>query len=201
MPFVIAIAGPSCGGKTQLAQWLVDHFEHLNPGLLRVDSYYHVFGHLSLDERSEINFDEPNAVDWPLLTQHLEILKLGGSVHQPVYDYASHTRTQNQNPLNPGHLLIVEGLFSLNTRLHKYADHKIFVQLEMHKCLRRRIERDVRERGRSEQSIRDQFKSQVEPMYELHIASDIEHADLVVSGEAPFSESLKQVENLLAGVA
>lgn len=182
-----------------MAQKLIQHYQHLAPGLLRFDSYYKVFGQLSLEERSEINFDEPEAVDWDLLTRHLEILKQGGSVHQPVYDYASHTRTQEQNLLNPGSLLIVEGLFSLHTRLLDYLDHTIFVELEMTKCLTRRIERDVRERGRSEQSIRDQFHSQVVPMYDLHIAKTIDHADLVVSGEADFSETFKKVDDLLIG--
>lgn len=194
----MAIAGPSCGGKTELAHKLVSHFEHRAPGLLRIDSYYQVFGHLSFEERSDINFDEPDAVNWDLLIHHLEVVKQGGAVQQPVYDYVTHTRTGKQNFLHPGSLLIVEGLFSLNTRLLEYVDHRIFVQLEMNKCLKRRIDRDVRERGRSEQSIRDQFRDQVAPMYDLHVAPTINHADLIVSGEASFSETLKKIEHLLA---
>lgn len=196
-PKILAIAGPSCGGKTRLAKEISQYFKHLEPGLLRLDSYYRVFNHLSIEERSKINFDEPAAVDWELLTQHLKILKQGGSVFQPVYDYTTHTRTQKQDPLNPGSLLIVEGLFSLHPRLAKYSDHKIFVQLEMAKCLDRRIKRDVRERKRSEQSIRHQFTSQVKPMFDLHIAETIDQADLVISGEASLTESLKKMKDLL----
>lgn len=195
---IVAIAGPSCGGKTRLAKKMVQHFDHLKPGLLRLDSYYKIFNHLSFEERSKLNFDEPSAVDWELLTTHLGILQRGSSVKQPVYDYSTHTRTQKHESLNPGALLIVEGLFSLHRRLADYMDHKVFVQLEADKCLERRIARDVRERNRSEQSIRDQFADQVAPMYELHIANTIERADLVISGDAPFAESLQKIERLLA---
>lgn len=185
--YIVAVAGPSCAGKTQLAH----HLAHvLSANILSVDSYYRDLGDLSLEQRHRVNFDHPDAIEHELLTAHLEELANGHAVEIPVYDFATHSRVARTERLEPGRFLILEGLFALYwEKARRLMRTKVFVDAPDDVCLARRQERDVRTRGRTPASVREQFAATVQPMAELYVRPTRAYADVAVSGQEPL-ESL-----------
>ena len=187
-PVVIAIAGPSCSGKTELAHRLCAALKEHRPALFPFDGYYLDLAHLPMDEITRHNFDSPGSLDESLLKMHLRTLARGGSVERPCYDYATHRRTGTQR-LDPGELLIAEGLFALywEDLLPLYA-MRIYVDLDDAACLKRRQARDERERGASPEFTLWQWAAHVKPMADAHIRPTLCRADLVLDGAAPLGE-------------
>ena len=180
-PYLIAIAGPSCAGKTTLAQGLVQalpeavHFP--------LDAYYADLSDIPLEQRAQHNFDHPDALDYGLLLADLQMLANGQSIHAPVYDFHPHTRQSVTRPIAPPRYLLVEGLFALYfPALRSLCDYRIYVDVRSKTSLERRIRRDSTERGRLEAHVRQQFTYQVEPMAQHYIIPTRPHADRVVSG-------------------
>jgi uridine kinase len=181
-PYLIGIAGPSCSGKSCLATLLADR---LHGALLSLDSYYRPLDHLSLPQRAAYNFDVPGALDWGLLLSHVAELQQGSSIQIPVYDFANHTRSARTIPLTPAPFVIVEGLFALYAEaLRASLGTKIYVELDEELCLHRRIARDVRERGRSRESVVAQYRTTVAPMASRYVYPARAYADLTISGNA-----------------
>ena len=185
---VIAITGPSGSGKSFLAQALQQSLQAFSPSLkiavLAEDSYYRDQTHVPMAEREQVNYDHPAALEHDLLLSHLRDIKAGTSVDVPSYDYARHTRSELRQQLHPTELLIVEGILLLShAQLRHEFDLRLFVDTPMDVCLTRRMQRDCMERGRSEESVRQQFEATVLPMFHEHIAPTKDHAHLVVSGE------------------
>ncbi len=185
---VIAIAGPSGSGKSFLAEALQlalqTSFPSLQTAILAEDSYYRDQSNVPMAQREQVNYDHPSALEHDLLLSHLRDLKAGSSVAIPTYDYAQHTRSDELRELQPTQLLIVEGILLLShVHLRQEFDLRLFVDTPLDVCLERRMQRDCVERGRSEESVKQQFETTVLPMFHEHIAPTRDHAHIVLSGE------------------
>jgi uridine kinase len=190
-PYLIGIAGPSCAGKTELSRRLA---AELNATVLPLDCYYRDLSDLPLEERARFNFDEPSALDHDLFLQHLLALAGGRQIERPVYDFSIHTRIAKTERIHPGSCVIVEGLFVLGWEdVRRLFGTGVFVDLPDGPCLERRIERDVRERGRTPESVRRQFAAMVRPMAELHVRPTRIYADLIIAGDNPIQDSVDAV--------
>lgn len=189
--FLIAIGGPSCAGKTQLAVLLASR---LSAAILPLDAYYRELAHLPLAERAQFNFDMPDALDQDLLFQQVRQLSQGHTVDRPVYDFTTHSRAPQTERIQPGQFLILEGLFALYWEpLRALSGTKVFVDAPDPVCLARRQVRDVRERGRTPDSVLTQYDRTVRPMAEQYVRPTRFYADVVVSGETPIESSVAAV--------
>ncbi len=196
---IIGIAGASCSGKTTLAARIAEHATAGTATLISLDSYYRDLSHLTPDARAEWNFDAPNALDDELLLKHLKILLSGTPVYIPVYDFSTHTRIALTERANPATFVIMEGLFVLYwPQIRDIVETKVFISVPDEVCLERRIARDTRERGRTEESVRQQYATTVRPMYEKYCRPTAKFADLQLSGQDDADELasavLKKVE-------
>jgi uridine kinase len=191
-PYLIGIAGCSGSGKTYLAQHLLDI---LPAAHFSLDAYYVDLGHLSPEERTRFNFDEPSALDAGLLADQLFDLAQGRTIQRPVYDFAAYTRVPGEvHELRPQEYVIVEGLFALYwPRVRELCRTKVFVETVDPVCYIRREERDCRERGRTPESVRRQYDQTVRPMALQYVLPTRQHADLVISGEQDIAISVEQV--------
>ena len=162
----------------------------LGAPILSLDSYYRDMAHLPLEERARTNFDEPGALDADLLIAQVRSLASGDRIERPVYDFARHTRAPEIEELAPAEYVIVEGLFTLYWEaLRRLYGTKVYVEADDALCFARRMERDVRERGRSPESVRWQYNETVRPMAERYVYPARLFADVIVSGTAPLAES------------
>lgn len=194
-PYFIGVAGPSCAGKSYLAEHLA---EKLDAALFHLDSYYRELDHLSLVQRAHYNFDSPEALDSDLLIAQAHQLHRGETIQRPVYDFTTHTRTGATAELQPHNFVIVEGLFALFWEpLRKLQGTKVFVDLGEETCLERRIERDIRERGRTRESVLEQYATTVVPMARQFVYPTRNHADIVVTGD---DDIMREVDAVLAHV-
>lgn len=186
-PYYIAIVGPSGSGKSTLSENLQQHCLNelsLPVQVVSEDAYYHPLDHLSLAQRTEQNFDTPDALDHDLLLKHLCALQRGETVAMPRYDFTRHTRLLDTDTLQPSPVVILEGLFLLTEpRLRAHFQHQIFITLPEDLCLARRLARDQRERGRSTQSVRQQFLQTVVPGYAKFVAPYKPYADTMIDGQ------------------
>ncbi len=191
MPYLIGIAGPSGSGKTLLATTLA---RALSAPIVSLDSYYRDLPHLTYQERCRTNFDEPAALEHELLAEHLTALAGGSEIGVPVYDFTTHRRTKKTERVQAGEFAIVEGLFALNwPEVTELLETKVYVHTPDEICFARRLERDVRERGRTEASVREQYAATVRPMAALHVYPARLAADVVVSGIQPVELSVDTV--------
>jgi uridine kinase len=198
-PHIIGIAGPSSSGKTELARRLVAEL----PGtaIVSLDSYYRGRQELPFEEREKSNFDHPDALEWELLQEHLQAVGEGRAFEEPVYSFARHVRIAGTRRIEPAEFLIVEGLFVLYwPELRAILDTKVYVWTDPEVCYRRRMARDVAERGRTPEYVRAQYERTVRPGAEQFVCPTREYADLVVSGEKPFEESVGAVLRALDAV-
>ena len=192
-PYMIGIAGASCAGKTRLAKELKLHLP-AEAVVVGMDSYYRDLADLDAAKREKQNFDAPEALDWELFAAHLGELVRGGTIDKPVYDFSTHSRAQRTERLAPLDYVIVEGLFALYREdVREFFDTSVFIEVSDKVSFSRRLERDIRERGRTPESIRTQYEQTVRPMYERHIRSAMYFADVVVNGEDPIGDSAASV--------
>ena len=188
---IIAIAGPSCAGKTELAKRLA---RSLSAIILPMDAYYRDLAFLPLESRSKFNFDIPDALDHTLLREHLTALAAGMPAQRPVYDFNLHIRSSIWETVTPGPFLIIEGLFALHwDDLRPLLTTKVYVDAPDDVCLARRQVRDVLERGRTAESVHKQYIEIVRPMADLYVRPARRFADIVVSGQAPLEVSTAEV--------
>lgn len=187
----IAVAGASCSGKTTLADRLA---ASLNATLVRIDDYYRPLDHLTFEERCDVNFDHPNAIDSELLVAHFRALVAGESIEMPRYDFTRHTRFPDTVTVTPGPVVLVEGIFALcYPELVEACPVRIFVDASEDVCLNRRVERDVAERGRTPGEVIGRFTGHVAPMFRRHVLPKRELATVWVSGEEPLEKGLSNV--------
>jgi len=186
-PRLLGIAGPSCSGKTELARWIS---RWTGAHILNLDHYYTDLAHLPLEVRARTNFDEPASVDSSRILADAGALALGQAIRAPRYDFATHARQAGDEVVDPGELVILEGLFALYwPELRALFDLKLYVDAPDEVCFERRLKRDTVERGRTPESVRWQFETTVKPMAHLHILPTREYADLVLSGLDPLEVS------------
>ena len=192
---LIGIAGPSCAGKSELARWLS---AHTGAPVLNLDHYYIDLSHLPLEVRARTNFDEAHSVDRDAIVEDARALAGGEAVHAPHYDFSTHTRAPGDDVIVPGPWVILEGLFTLWwPELRELLDVKLFVEAPNEVCLDRRIERDVRERGRTRESVIEQYARTVCPGAFQFIYPTKFHADLVLSGVDRLEHSGAKVLNYM----
>lgn len=190
-PYLIAIAGPSCSGKTELATYLARQFQ---ASLLHLDHYYRDLAHLSPEDRKRVNFDEPDSLDHDLLRQQLDEIRHGSTIEVPVYDFHRDTRSDRFETLLPTSFVIVEGLFALVWEdVRELFGTKVFVAVEDEVCFERRMIRDVKKRGRTPEATRERYAATVWPMAKKHILPTREHADVVVDGTDLLERSAARV--------
>lgn len=185
MNYLIGVAGGSGSGKTTFAKKVFSHINHLNTSMMHMDSYY-------LDKQSEKsftksgkpNFDHPDAFDWHLIKNHLKSLKDGGKVESPVYDFATSARTTNSQIIGPSRVIIFEGIFTLfDEEIRNLLDIKCFLHVDSDIRFTRRLHRDVKDRGRSLESVIDQYYETVRPMYQKYLDPQRQYADFIVGEE------------------
>ena len=180
-PFIIGVAGGSSSGKTTISERLVELTGPEHVSLIELDSYYLDRSDQPAEARRAINYDHPDAFDWPLLNDHLAALVNGASVPVPVYDYAHDNRSGDVRVVEPSRIVVVDGILVLWDRaLRERFDLKIFVDTAADVRLIRRLRRDAAERGRSAESVIDQYLSTVKPAHERFIEPSKRYADVII---------------------
>ena len=178
---IIGIAGGSGSGKTTLALRLKARFGEEEVRLIPHDSYYKRHDELPYEKRCLLNYDHPDAFDNDLLIQHLKELKAGRAIDCPIYDYSIHNRSDQVQHIEPAPVLIVEGILPFTEpALLEMFDYKIFVDTDADERILRRILRDVKERGRSLDSVITQYRTTVKPMHEAFVEPSKRNADIIV---------------------
>lgn len=179
-PVVIGIGGPSGSGKSTIADAIQKEVrDHIT--ILTQDSYYKSFEHLSYEERAKINYDHPQAFDNELLISHIKALKQRIPVQIPVYDFSTHLRTKETVQLKSSKIIMVEGILIFENKvLRDLMDIKIFVDTDSDIRVLRRIERDMNERGRTLESIMEQYRSTVRPMNIEFVEASKRYADVII---------------------
>ncbi|MDF2939121.1 MAG: udk [Paenibacillaceae bacterium] len=178
---VIGIAGGTGSGKTTVARRILKRIGTEHVALISQDSYYKHQPHLTKEERARVNYDHPNSFDNELLIEHLQRLRQGKSIQVPVYSFSEHIRTEETIPLAPTPVVVLEGILVLaDEALRKEMDIKVFVDTDADVRVLRRINRDMRERGRTFDSVFAQYLSTVKPMHEAFIEPSKRYADLIV---------------------
>ena len=177
---VIGIAGGTGSGKTTITRRLIECFGE-EVSVIHHDNYYKAHHDMSYEERAKLNYDHPNAFDTDLLIRDLRRLKQGKSVSCPVYDYSIHDRTDRTVTIHPTRVIIVEGILIYESReLCREMDIKIYVDTDADVRILRRIVRDVRDRGRSLESVIDQYLTTVKPMHEEFVEPSKRRADVII---------------------
>lgn len=179
---IIGIAGGSASGKTSIAKQLYEYFKgHHKVVIIKQDDYYKDQTHLSMEERVKTNYDHPFAFDTDLLVQQLEQLKNKQSIEKPIYDYTLHTRSQETETIEPRDVIILEGIFVLaEARVRDMCDILVYVDTDNDIRFIRRLKRDIEERGRSLNSVCEQYLNTVRPMHEQFIEPSKKYAHIII---------------------
>ncbi|PHY96737.1 uridine kinase [Ligilactobacillus salivarius] len=180
-PVIIGVTGGSGSGKTTVSRAIFEQLHGHSLLMLQEDSYYNDQSDMPFEERIKTNYDHPNAFDTELLVKQLKDLLDWKTIEKPIYDYTEHTRSSEVEKVEPKEVIILEGILVLNdSALRDLMDIKIFVDTDDDIRIIRRIQRDIEERGRSLQSVIDQYKSTVKPMYHQFIEPTKRYADIIV---------------------
>ncbi len=178
---IIGIAGGTGSGKTTVVRKIVNSLAPGEVVLLPQDSYYKDSSHVPAELRQQINFDHPDAFDWPLLLQHIQMLKEGKSIEQPVYHYQTSSRLAGTIHVEPRPVIIIEGILALcDPGLRNMMDLKIFVDADPDERLIRVIQRDVVERGRTAEAVMERYTRVLKPMHQQFIEPTKRYADLII---------------------
>ena len=180
-PFVIGVAGGSGSGKTTVVRKIVESLGLDQVTLLQHDRYYRDRNDLRLEERAALNYDHPNSLETDLLVKHVRDLKNGKAVDVPQYDFTRHARLSETETFQPRRALIVEGiLIFADAALRELMDIKVFVDTDSDTRFIRRLQRDVAERGRTMESVVDQYQSTVKPMHLEFVEPSKRYADVII---------------------
>lgn len=180
-PIVIGVAGGSGSGKSTVVRRIVDSVGDDQVSVLEHDRYYRDRNDLRLEERAALNYDHPDSLETDLLVRHVHALKAGEAVDAPVYDFARHARTANTSHILPRRALIVEGiLIFADPALRALMDIKVFVDTDDDTRVIRRLQRDVAERGRTMESVIEQYLGTVKPMHLEFVEPSKRYADIIV---------------------
>lgn len=178
---IIGIAGGTGCGKTTVVNTILKELPQDEVVVISQDSYYKDTTHLSYEERVKINFDHPRSIDFDLLVNHLNELKKGNSIEQPVYSFVQHNRTGDSILTRPRKVIIVEGILILtNPEIRDLFDIKIFVHADSDERLIRRLKRDINERGRDIEEVLTRYQNTLKPMHQQFIEPMKEYADIII---------------------
>ena len=180
-PVVIGIAGGTCSGKSSIASILIEDLDTKSINIIREDDYYKDQSHLPMEERVKTNYDHPLAFDFDLMVEHIKDLIQRKTIEKPTYDYTVHNRSDVKEIVEPGDVIIIEGLFALyNKEVRDLEDIKIFVDTAADERFIRRLQRDVNERARTVDSITTQYLQTVKPMHVQFIEPTKQYADVII---------------------
>lgn len=178
---IIGIAGGTGCGKTTVVNQIVEQLPKNEVVVISQDSYYNDLAHLTKEERSTVNFDHPNSIDFELLIAHIAQLKSGKTIEIPIYSFVEETRLPGTIKTEPKKVVIVEGILVLsNPRLRELFDVKIYVHADSDERLMRRLQRDIKERGHDLEKVLHRYKTAVKPMHNEFIEPSKEFADIII---------------------
>jgi uridine kinase len=201
-PIVIGIAGGTGSGKTTVARQVLKGVGKERIAYIQHDAYYRDHSHQPLEERARVNYDHPDSLETDLLVRHIEQLKKWQAVDIPVYDFTTHTRTNRTIHIQPKGVILVEGiLIFAEPELRKVFDVKIFVDTDADIRFIRRLKRDITDRGRTTQSVIDQYMETVRPMHMEFVEPSKRYADVIIPegglNEVALDLVIAQIEKLL----
>ena len=180
-PIVFGVAGGTASGKTTVARAILDAVGASQVAYLPHDAYYRDMMHLPLEERAKLNYDHPDSLESELLIEHIELLLEGKTVQIPIYDFTNHRRTEDTRTVEPSPIILIDGiLIFTNPRLRNLMDIKIYVDTDPDVRFIRRLQRDLNERGRSLESIIDQYMGTVRLMHLEFVEPSKRYADVIV---------------------
>ena len=180
-PILIGIGGGTGSGKTSIAKQLFEKYGEGEVVVIEQDAYYRDLSNMSLDERHKQYYDHPDATDIELFGQHVISLMKGTAVEVPIYDFATHLRSEETKKIKPHHVIVVEGILALHYPvLRELMDIKIYVETPADIRFIRRLSRDIDERGRTAQSVIDQYLKTVRPMHEQFVEPSKFYADIII---------------------
>ena len=198
MSKIVLIGGGSASGKTYVLRKVLEQIPEEKITRISIDDYYKDFGALPMEERVKINYDHPKAFDWKLMNAQIKDLKDGKTIEKPIYDFTIHGRSMMTEIVEPKELIIIEGIMALvNKDLRALGDLKVYINASRERRLVRRIERDQKERGRTYDSIIEQYFSTVLPMYEEIIAPSQYYADLIINNDGGSTKSIDVLVSVL----
>lgn len=178
---VIGVAGGTGSGKSTLVKRLQEAFASEDVVTLCHDYYYKAHPELTYEERTKLNYDHPQSFDTDMLVEHIRALKENVPIEHPVYSFVDHNRTEERVPVKPSKVIIVDGILIFeNKELRELMDMKVFVDTDADIRLARRILRDVRDRGRSMESVISQYTNTVKPMHEEFVEPSKRYADVII---------------------
>ncbi len=180
-PTIIGVAGGSASGKSTLVRQLLEAFAEEQVTTLCHDFYYKAHNELSFEERTQLNYDHPDAFDTDMMIEHILKLKAGEAIERPVYSFTEHNRLEQTVTVQPAHVIILDGILILeNKQLRELMDMKVFVDTDDDVRLARRLVRDVQERGRDMNSVLKQYFSTVKPMHRDFIEPSKRYANIII---------------------
>ena len=178
----IGITGGTGSGKTTILNQIKEKFNDKDIGFIYQDSYYNDNGDLSFEEKNKINFDHPDAVDFELMINHLIDLKNGVNINQPIYSFFDHNRTEKTKTIESKKIMIVEGILILNNKkLRDLIDIKVFIESSVDLRFKRRLNRDISERGRSEEEVIELFNNRLNEMHKLYVEPMKKFCDIIIT--------------------
>jgi uridine kinase len=193
---IIGIAGASGSGKTFFAQKLLSSLS-TSAAILSQDFYYRDQNHLSLEQRAEINYDHPDAIDFELMQEHLRQLKSGQPITHPLYDFTTHSRQKGSQTIAPAPIVLVDGiLIYVVEGMRKLFDYKVYIDTPADVCFIRRLQRDVESRGRSVESVISQYLDSVRPMFLKYVQPSSQYADFITAGIGDMDEAVEHIKDV-----
>jgi uridine kinase len=201
-PLVIGVAGGSGSGKTTVVRRILEALGDSRVPVLEHDRYYRDRNDLRLEERASLNYDHPDSLETDLMVRHVHELRAGRAVQAPVYDFARHCRKEETEAIEPGRAVIVEGiLIYTDPELRKLMDVKVFVDTDDDTRFIRRLQRDIAERGRTVESVIDQYLSTVKPMHLEFVEPSKRYADIIVPQGGYNTVAIDMLLRLIRGLA
>ena len=197
----IGVYGGTGSGKTTIVSKIISEFPTNEIQVISQDSYYKDTSHLTFEERCALNFDHPDAIDFPLLYQHVNSLKNGDNIEQPVYSFETHNRTKETVTVVPKKILIIEGILILNyPKLRSLFDLKIYIDADSDMRMERRVSRDISERGRTPEEVLNRYLNTLKPMHKQFIEPMKVHADITLENhqntQLNLSELIDKIKTL-----
>lgn len=197
-PFIVGIAGGSGSGKTTIARKIYERCVGIPILTLQLDHYYRDLAHLEPGERDKVNFDHPDSLEMPLLVKHVELLARGEGIDRPTYEFASHTRSSKVARLETASVIIIDGIFALySPEIRKHLSCSIFVDVSDDVRFIRRLQRDISERGRSNDGVIKQYLETVKPMHDQFVAPTKFNADLIIHWDHYKEQTIDMVANMI----
>lgn len=197
-PLIIGVAGGSGSGKTTIVRRLEEYCSGISMMVFQLDHYYRDLAHLDPEDRSNVNFDHPDALEMDLVAKHISDLAAGKAIERPSYEFASHTRSSKVVKLEPQDVILVDGIFALyNPEVRQHLDCGIYVDVSDDVRFIRRLKRDVSERGRTNEGVIKQYLTTVKPMHDQFVAPTKLLADMVVYWDRYNDRTIQLLGNMI----